>query len=259
MNILNIEKYNNKNSLIHKVNPLVKLILTLFYIFTLLSVNKLNLNIYLYFFMYIFILMLLSKISIFDYLKRVIMILPFFVFVFFFVTVYTKGESFIQFHFIFKFNISYAGLFKFANLLIRSCLSLFALLVLSFTTKFNFLINSLEKLHTPKIFITIINTMYRYIFVIKDESKKLIIAKNVKEFNINRFFKFKILSNIIGILFIKTYDKSERIYNAMLVRGYGNQTVNSLSNTSSKYFLKNDYFILIIFIVLIITGRIIWI
>jgi cobalt/nickel transport system permease protein len=62
--------------------------------------------------------------------------------------------------------------------------------------------------------------MYRYFFVLVDELEKMLRAVKLRSFKNNRFKTFSILANIVGVLFIRSYERSERVYNAMSMRGF---------------------------------------
>ncbi len=65
--------------------------------------------------------------------------------------------------------------------------------------------------------------MYRYLFVIADQAMRMQMARDGRNFGATRKNIFKTMGNMIGTLFIRSYERAERIYAAMLSRGYNGQ------------------------------------
>ena len=103
---------------------------------------------------------------------------------------------------------------------VRSFLSIFSLVLLVSVTKFSDIMKTLSKWHFPRIMIMILTFMYRYFFLLTGEMEKMIRAVKLRSGNTRWPEIFKIYSQILAILFIKSYERAERVYNAMLMRGY---------------------------------------
>jgi cobalt/nickel transport system permease protein len=66
--------------------------------------------------------------------------------------------------------------------------------------------------------------LYRYIFVLMEETMKIVRARDIRSFG-NRGRDMKTFTNLVSMMFVRTMDRSERIYQAMLSRGFtGNLT-----------------------------------
>ncbi len=126
--------------------------------------------------------------------------------------------------------ISISALFKkqgyilFLNCTIKAILSIVLILIASSTTKFNHLLKTLRQFKVPNIFIHLLSFMYRYSFLLEDEflrASRAYQSRNIN--NKDNFSKVKIFSNILGTLFIRTYERAERVYLAMCSRGYDNE------------------------------------
>jgi cobalt/nickel transport system permease protein len=88
------------------------------------------------------------------------------------------------------------------------------------TTRFSELLKAFEKLGCPKIITMIMSFMYRYIFVIEDELMKMKQAKESRSVGGSGFFHAKALANMLGTLFIRSYERAEAVYLAMCARGF---------------------------------------
>jgi cobalt/nickel transport system permease protein len=122
------------------------------------------------------------------------------------------------------------GLIKFASILLRSWLSVQVAILLVATTRFPDMIHAFEHLHVPAILTTIVSFLYRYLFVLTDEVMRLLRARQSRSATVaghrsgrNVVWRAKVTGNMAGQLFLRSYERSDRIYNAMLARGYTGQ------------------------------------
>jgi cobalt/nickel transport system permease protein len=82
------------------------------------------------------------------------------------------------------------------------------------------LLDAMRSLGVPRIFVLIISFMYRYLFVLADQLMRMRRARDSRNFGGNRMHQLTTLGNMIGMLFIRSYERGERIYAAMLARGF---------------------------------------
>ncbi len=149
------------------------------------------------------VLVLLSRVPVIFILKRSLLVIPFVLA-------------------IAAFNLfsSHGGIQLFLSILIKSCMSIVCLILLVATTRFSELLKAFEKLGCPKIITMIMSFMYRYIFVIEDELMKMKQAKESRSVGGSGFFHAKALANMLGTLFIRSYERAEAVYLAMCARGF---------------------------------------
>jgi cobalt/nickel transport system permease protein len=79
-------------------------------------------------------------------------------------------------------------------------------------------------MRVPDVFIMIISFMYRYIFVLTDDVMRMKQARDSRNFGVRRRWQMKTIGNMIGALFVRSYERGERVYAAMLSRGYDGRT-----------------------------------
>ncbi len=224
-----IDKYSNLDSIIHRLDPRTKILSIFIYVVfvVLTSPNKFS-----EFFGYsvlIFILIFLSRLPFGYVLRRSFVIFPFVFLVVIFVPFY-KFDNPVEIY-------RYGRFFIVWNVLIKSWLSVIAITVLTSTTRFSVLLKGFEKLKLPKFLIMCVSFMYRYIFVLIDEVQRLQRARDSRYFGGKFFLQLKVYANIIGLLFIKTYNRAERVYQNMVSRGFdGNiRILNNLKLTSLDF------------------------
>lgn len=124
-------------------------------------------------------------------------------------------------------QISDAGLARFVLVVLKSWLSVQVALVLSMTTDFADLLWALESLRVPRRLVTIIGFMYRYLFTLQDEAERLLRARAARSGAAKSgrsggsiLWRARIAGSMVGCLFLRSYERSERVYAAMLARGY---------------------------------------
>jgi cobalt/nickel transport system permease protein len=141
-----------------------------------------------------------------------------------------------------------AGLEALLTILLKSWLSVSAAVVLTATTPATDLLRALQGLHVPRVIVATVSFMYRYIFVIGEEGQRLMRARECRSAVVGRGrggsvrWRARILGNMVGSLFIRSYGRAERIYNAMRSRGYDGE-LKSLTVTSLR---RVDYVALVI-------------
>jgi cobalt/nickel transport system permease protein len=117
-------------------------------------------------------------------------------------------------------TVTYEGLLVLANVATKAWLCILSLILLSATTNFTDLLRGLEQLKTPRVVVLILSFMYRYIFVLTDEIMRMRQASHSRNSGGGRFHQLKTIGHMIGTLFIRSYERGERIYAAMLARGF---------------------------------------
>lgn len=119
------------------------------------------------------------------------------------------------------------GMLRFANVLVKGWLSLLVSITLVLSTHFVEIAKALQSLGLPAILASTVLLMYRYIFVLVDEAQRLLRAREARSGEAEGaraggglFWRAQVAGRMIGTLFLRTYERSERIYQAMLARGY---------------------------------------
>ncbi|MCA9918467.1 MAG: cobalt ECF transporter T component CbiQ [Anaerolineales bacterium] len=128
-------------------------------------------------------------------------------------------------------TISDAGVIRFASIVIRSWLSVQAAILLTAATQFPDMMHALRHLKVPAILISIISFMYRYLFVLADEAMRLLRAREARSARLvadgkhggTVFWRAKVTGSMAGQLFVRSFERSDKVYNAMLARGYRGQ------------------------------------
>ncbi len=120
-----------------------------------------------------------------------------------------------------------AGVLRFLSIIVRSWLSVQAAILLVAVTEFPDIIHALVHFHVPAILTTIISFLYRYLFVLTDEVMRLLRARQARSAVVagvrpggSVWWRAHVTGNMTGQLFLRSYERSDRVYDAMLARGY---------------------------------------
>ena len=112
------------------------------------------------------------------------------------------------------------GLFVLVRILVKSNICLLAMVLLSNTTPFADVLAVLRTLRFPPLLITVLALMYRYVFLLIDQSERMARARRSRTFSGRRARRWKTAAGIVGHLFIRSTERAERIYSAMTARGW---------------------------------------
>jgi cobalt/nickel transport system permease protein len=126
----------------------------------------------------------------------------------------------------FSLTITDQGLREVVTILLKSWLSVQVALLLAFTTPFPDLIDALRGLRVPAIIVSIISFMYRYLAVLTGEASRMNRAKQARSAVVagrgggSLRWRAGVTGSMVGSLFLRSYERSERIHAAMLARGF---------------------------------------
>lgn len=117
-------------------------------------------------------------------------------------------------------SLSRSGLWIFWNVLVKSCLSVYSIILLYSTTPFPRMVRGLEKLGAPRVFTVLLSFMYRYSFLLVDEIHRMKRGRDSRSFGGRWLWHLETIGNMVGTLFLRSFHRAERVYLAMLSRGY---------------------------------------
>ena len=118
------------------------------------------------------------------------------------------------------FSLSEAGLWAAWNIVAKGTIGVAASIVLASTTSVPQLLAGLERLRVPRVMVAIAGFMVRYGDVIADEVRRMRIARESRLGGGGRAGQLRALATTAGALFVRSYERGERVYLAMESRGY---------------------------------------
>jgi cobalt/nickel transport system permease protein len=122
--------------------------------------------------------------------------------------------------------ITDAGFGRFLGIVLKSWLSMQTALLLTSTTPSTDLLWALRGLGVSETLVATLSLMQRYLFTLKDEAERLMRARTARtgaKPGGKLFWRAQVAGGMVGNLFLRSYERSERVYAAMLARGYDPQ------------------------------------
>jgi cobalt/nickel transport system permease protein len=117
-------------------------------------------------------------------------------------------------------TVSQHGLLAAWGLLVKGTLGVLASLTLAATTEPQEILRGLERLHLPNQLVQIMAFMVRYLDVVTGEMQRMKVARESRGFSARNPRHWPVLARSLGALFIRSYERGERVHLAMLSRGY---------------------------------------
>ncbi len=213
-NIGHLDRLSYQNTCVHHLDPRVKVIATLLFLFTVISFPKYEVARLIPFFLFPVLLMTIGEIPVLFVVKKVLLVSPFAIFIGIFNPFLdTRTVAVIA-----GISVS-AGCISFFSILLKFALTVSMAILLIATTSFPGICHALRQLGFPSLFVSQLLFLYRYLFVLLEEAMRIGRARDMRSFG-KRGTGMKVFVRLIGILFLRTVDRAERIYYAMLSRGF---------------------------------------
>ncbi len=114
--------------------------------------------------------------------------------------------------------VSQAGLAAAGTLLAKATLGVFAALILAGTTQGRELLAGLERLRLPGVLVAILSFMLRYVVIMADDLRRLRLARLARGGSARG--QLAAVAGGAGLLFVRGYERGERVQRAMIARGY---------------------------------------
>ena len=129
-----------------------------------------------------------------------------------------------------RLTLTGAGVVRFASIVLRSWLSVQGAILLTAVTPFPDLMHALRHLRVPAPLVAVISFTYRYLFVLTEEARRMLRAREARSARLpagggggSPGWRARVAGHMVGQLFLRSYERSDRVYNAMLARGFRGQ------------------------------------
>lgn len=120
-------------------------------------------------------------------------------------------------------SLSVPGLWAAWNILAKATLGVIASILLAATTEPRVILIGAQRLRLPALLVQIAMFMLRYMDVIVDEMRRMRVARESRGFEARDLRQVPVIARSAGALFIRSYERGERVHLAMLSRGYSGQ------------------------------------
>jgi cobalt/nickel transport system permease protein len=126
-------------------------------------------------------------------------------------------------------TITAQGLDRILSLILRSWIAVQAAILLTAATPFQDVLWALGALRFPRLLVATIGFMVRYFFVLADETARMLRARAARAAHVagrrrpSPLWQGRVAGHMVGSLFLRALERSERVHAAMLARGYTGQ------------------------------------
>jgi len=213
-----LDRYANLRTPIHRLDPRVKLMLALAFTVTVVSTPPSHL---LSFVVYAGLLswaVALARVPLSYMLLRAAAVLPFSVLAALWLPLLKGGETWALFSG--RLHLSVAGSWLLAGVAMKSFLGASAAILLVSTTPFSMLLRGFRKIGAPVVLVDMLALTYRYLFLLVGEAMRLRRAAAARGYRPRWLGQAVLIGRLVGRLFVRSYERAERVYGAMLLRGY---------------------------------------
>ncbi|MFH1141212.1 MAG: cobalt ECF transporter T component CbiQ [Chloroflexota bacterium] len=226
-----LEQYQEGESFLHHADARVKLIVTLAFIATLTATPPRAWPVFLGYAVVEWSAVIGGGLSIRGTLKRSMLAPPFMLIAV--PTVFTKpGDGLFSIPVLaWRWTATDQGLVFSLSVLTKSWISVIAAGTLAVVTPVTDLTRAMRFIRIPKILVAVMAFMYRYLFVLVDEAMRLMRAREARSARLGKkaggplLWRVRVAGHMVGSLFLRTYERSERIYMAMVARGYNGEVI----------------------------------
>jgi len=224
-----LDPYRHRASQLHRLDPRVKFVLTLAFILVVALTPPGAWPVYILLFAIVLAIEILSELGVAYVFKRAVLALPF-VLAALPVIFTTQGTPLLEIS-VWNWTLvaTQEGLARFISIALKSWISVQAAILLAASTPFPDLLTAMRAVKIPRLLVAIFGLMWRYLFVLVDEALRLLRARAARSGQADQpglkpggglVWRAHVAGGMAGNLFLRAFERSDRIYVAMLSRGY---------------------------------------
>ncbi len=241
MHHAHIDKYANQKSMIHSLDARAKLLVVLVFTFFVILVPPSQTHTLAWYAVGPFAMMVFGGVPLKFVLRQLLLVSPFVMVLGISCVFFDKRPVEVYFG-SWQWQTS-GGWLRFFSIVCKFAITFSALITLTSTTRFNELLAAMEKLGMPRVLVTQLGFLYRYIFLLIDKVGRMLRARGARRLMYLGFsHELKTAGSMIGNLLISSLDMAERTSVSMTARGYDGQ-VRTLSQ--SHFDVKDRFFVAI--------------
>lgn len=214
-----VDRFSQGDSPVHRLDGRVKLLAVIAYTVVLISFGRYTVAALAPLTIAPLAMLWFGRVPIWFALRRVLLLCPFIAMLCLLSPVYDRSVQLVAFG-PWRLELT-GGWLTAASIAAKFTLGLLALTAMTCTTPFPLLLEAMRKLRVPKLLVIQLGFLYRYIFVLIDEGMRVRRGRDFRgaaRAPIGR--RLAAVGGIIGGLFVRTLDRSERIHVAMCARGH---------------------------------------
>ena len=207
--------YVHEHSPIHHLPPQVKIAAAVTFIFAVAVTPREAMWAFAIYAVTIGALVRISKVGFRFVLIRLAGVLPFITFAFL-IPFIASGEQTD----VLGISVSQDGLWASWNIIAKATIGASTSIVLAGTTEVPDLLAGMNRLRVPTLFTSIAGFMIRYLGLIVDEISRMRVAMTSRGYDPRWLWQARPIATSAGAMFIRSYERGERVHDAMVARGY---------------------------------------
>lgn len=207
--------YVHEHSTVHRMAPEAKLFSTVAFVAVVALTPRTAVWAFLAYAGLLAIVAVVSHVSLRFIALRLVAVIPFILFAFL-IPFVASGERID----VLGVSVSEAGLWGAWNIIAKATIGASAAILLAATTDVPDLLRGMSALRIPRVLISIAGFMIRYLELIADEVGRVRVAMRARGYHPRWLWQARPIGAAAGALFVRSYERGERIYGAMLARGY---------------------------------------
>jgi len=246
------EPFSEGISRIHRLDPRLKVVSATIYAFVVALSNGFPTLVGALLFSSA--LLCMCRLNFVEVAKRVALVNGFILFLWLVVPVTFSGEPLFRLG---PLGISREGVFVSARITLKSNAILLAFIALVATNTVATLGAALSRIRIPEKIVYLLLLNYRYIFVMEEEYRRLLRSASIRAFRpASNLHTYRTYAYLIGMLFVRASDRAERVYRAMLCRGFAGKFYSLHEFSFSRIDLA---WLMVISIAIIGLGALEWV
>ncbi len=212
-----IDATAKQNRWMNQIHPLVKLILTIYYIVLTVSFHKYDVEGLLGMCIYPMVVFIIGDLKWKDALYRLRIVLPL-------VCIVGIFNPFFDHRVVATFGSVqvWGGVCSMITLMLKGILTVFASYILIATTSIEGICYAFRLLHVPKIMVTQFLLIYRYITLLLTETKRITQAYALRAPG-QKGIHYKVWGSLVGQLLLRSMDRADDVYESMCLRGFNGE------------------------------------
>jgi len=210
------EPFTDGNSLLHRLDPRIKILLATTYSFVVALLNQFPsllaaLSVSL-------MLVVLAQLNGRQVAGRLLLVNGLVLFFWLVLPLTFPGEALFR---IGPLAVTRPGVLLAARITLKSNAILMALMALIATSSLATLGHAMNRLHLPDKMVHLLLITYRYLFVIEQEYERLIRAARIRGFRAKtNIHTYRTYAYLAGMLFVRASECAQRVHQAMVCRGF---------------------------------------
>ena len=207
--------YIHRHTPVHRLEPHVKIVAAFLFIVVVILTPITNWVAYAAYALLILGTIVIARLPLGTVFVRALIEVPFIVFAVL-MPFFGSGDTIV----VGPFTLYAEGLLAAAGIVAKGTLGVLTAICLSASTQAREMLRGFERLRMPAVMVQIITFMLRYVNVVNDELARMCVARESRGFVASGVKDWKFLAATAGSLFIRSYERGERVHLAMLSRGY---------------------------------------